>query len=238
MRRFHASAVLGKAYDFEKQCYPQHMYDSLAAAARRLKAGQISGGIIVCGTGDIKDLEKGKRAPLNECEEGFRYLVDELGVPEGAVVLDNQSTNTPDNYRYMMAIAEGKGWSDIHMPMAKQRIDRAAFLGWKICHGTCEFTYEGIESDDAFPTEEKLLGDMACALKDMVPGDSDYLVMPDGSSAWEAKDGPRKLHYACDYYVETDAVIAGTAPQNFNFHPPELMDVYGQNGAWRPRLIA
>ncbi len=236
---YQATAVLGKAYDFENQCYPKHMYDSLDVAGRMFHAKKVAR-IMVCGAADIKALEQGKYAPLTESEEGRRYLIHDLDVPESAIVTDGRSTNTPDNFRYLKSVAAREGWTNIHMPMARQRIERAAFLGWKFCHGQCEFDFEPVESDADFSTEAKLLGDMACTLKDMDPGDDGYLERPDGSSRWEGEgeDNLRKSHYTCPYYKSTNDVIAGILKPNVNFHPEELMAEYGDNGIWRPRLVS
>ena len=56
MRKYDAVAVLGKAYDFETQRYPDHMYESLRVAARMYESGRAVGGIAVCGAAEMKAL--------------------------------------------------------------------------------------------------------------------------------------------------------------------------------------
>lgn len=220
MRTYDAVAVLGKAYDFERQRYPEHLYESLRVAAQTYHAGRVAGGIAVCGAAEMKALERGMRAPTTEAEEMKRYLIRDLDVPEAAIRVDEKSTNTPDNFVNLKAIATSEGWRDILMPIAHPRKERAAFLGQKICYGQCDFTMQGVESDEEFPTEAKLLGDMVCTLKDMAWGDHDYLLKADGSSRW---DELRKSHYSCEFYVSTDDVIRGVLEPGKNFHPEGLM---------------
>jgi hypothetical protein len=224
MRKYDAVAVLGKAYDFERRRYPEHLYESLRVAAGAYRTGQIAGGIAVCGAAEMKALEQGMRAPTTEAEEMKRYLITELSVPESAIHTEDKSTNTPDNFVNLKAIATEQGWRQIYMPIAEPRIERAAFLGQKICYGQCDFTTEGVESDEEFPTEAKLLGDMVCTLQDMEWGDHDYLLKADGASRW---DELRKGHYTCEFYVSTHDVSTGAEEQFKNFHPASLMTTHG-----------
>lgn len=223
MRKYDAVAVLGRAYDFERRRFPEHLYESLRVAAQTYHAGRAAGGIAVCGAADMKALEKGLRPPTTEADEMKRYLVAELGVPLGAIHTDDRSINTPENFVNLKTIATERGWRELYMPIAWPRVDRADFLGQKVCYGQCDFTMEGVESDEEFPTEPKLLGDMACTLQGMEWGDHEFLLKPDGSSRW---DELRKGHYPCEFYVSTDEVANGTRQPFINFHPPELMEMY------------
>jgi hypothetical protein len=223
MRKYDAVAVLGRAYDFKMRRYPEHFYESLRVAAQTYHEGRAVGGIAVCGAADMKALERGQRAPTTEAEEAARYLNVDLGVPASAIYLEDQSTNTPENFGNLKAIAAAQGWRELYMPIAEGRVDRAAFLGQKICYGQCSFTMQGVESDEAFPTEAKLLGDMVCTLQDMEWGDHEFLLKPDGSSRW---DELRKGHRTCEFYVSTDDVVNGIEEPFKNFHPPEFMEMY------------
>ncbi|HEX6461825.1 MAG TPA: YdcF family protein [Candidatus Saccharimonadales bacterium] len=226
MRKYDAAAVLGKAYDFERQRYPQHMYESLRVAAQKYESGRAMGGIAVCGAAEMKALERGQRAPTTEAEEMERYLIAELNVPASAIHVEDKSTNTPENFVNLKAIAMRWGWRQIYMPIAAPRIERAAFLGQKVGYGQCDFTMEGVapDSDEEFRTEAKLLGDMACTLKAMAWGDHEFLLNPDGSSRWNEL---RLGHRACEFYVSTEAVEQGTIEPFRNFHPDELMAMHG-----------
>lgn len=226
MRTYDAVAILGKAYDFKRRCYPDHMYESSRVAARAYHSGRALGGIAVCGAGEMKALERGQRAPTTEAAEMRRYLVTELNVPPAAVHVEDTSTNTPENFVNLRAIATREGWRQIYMPIAEPRIDRAAFLGQKVCHGQCEFTMEGVkpDSEEEFRTEAKLLGDMVCTLRGMAWGDHQFLLKPDGSSRW---NDLRQGHRACEFYVSTYAVEQGLAEPFKNFHPDELMRAHG-----------
>jgi hypothetical protein len=217
MRKYDAIAVLGKDYDFERQRYPNHVYESLRVAARMYESGQAVGGIAVCGAAAMKALQKGMRAPTTEAEEMERYLVSELDVPSNAVYVEDKSIHTPRNFVNLKAIATERGWREIYMPIAEPRVARAAFLGQKICYGQCDFTIEGVAGPDSaeeFCTEAKLLGDAVCTLKDM-PWGSD-----EGATNWNTLS---REHHACEFYVSTDAVTQGVAERFKNFHPDELM---------------
>lgn len=224
MWTYDAIAVLGKAYDFERQCYPEQLYESLRVAARMYHAGRAAGGIAVCGAVELKALERGQHAPTTESEEMETYLVQELCIPEDVIYADNASTNTPDNFVNLKLIAMQQSWRHIYMPIAAPRIKRAAFLAQKICYGQCDFAFEGVEVDEVFLTEEKLLGDMVCTLKDMEWGDHNFLLKPDGTSNWDAL---RKEHYSCPYYVSTDDILNGSLEPFKNFHPESLVAAYG-----------
>jgi len=199
---YDAVAVLGKAYDFDNQCFPDHFYQSLREAAGVYHAGRAPGGIAVCGAADMKVLERGLVPPCTEAKEGFDYLVKQMDIPPVMIRLDDLSTNTPDNLINLKTIAMHEEWSRIFMPLPEARAARAAFLGQKICYGLCEIVVEGFEWDLALPTEAKLLGDMACTLKDMKWGDHKYLInRDDGASLWNKL---RKEHHKCEFYVSTD----------------------------------
>ena len=226
MRKYDAVAVLGKAYNFETRRYPDHMYESLRVAARMYGSGRAVGGIAVCGAAEMKALERGQRAPTTEAEEMERYLIAELNVPASAIHVEDKSTNTPENFVNLKAIAQRRGWSRIYMPIAEPRIERAAFLGQKICHGQSDFIMEGVEPDsgEEFRTEAKLHGDTVCTLQDMAWGDHEFLLNPDGTSRWNEL---RLGHRTCEFYVSTDAVAQGTIEPFKNFHPDGLMAVHG-----------
>lgn len=224
MRRYDAIAVLGKAYDFERRRYPEHMYESLRVAARMYELGQTMGGIAVCGAAEMKALQRDMQAPTTEAEEMERYLITELNIPSSAIHIEDKSTNTPENFVNLKAIAIRRDWRHIYMPIAKPRVERATFLGQKIGFGQCDFTLEGVESDEEFRTEAKLHGDMVCTLQDMAWGDHKFLLKPDGSSRWNEL---RLGHRACKFYMSTDAIEQGTIEPFKNFHPDNLMTTHG-----------
>lgn len=219
VENYDAVAVLGKAYDFEKQCFPDHFYQSLREAASVYHAGRTPGGIAVCGAADMKALERGLVPPCTEAEEGFDYLVRKMDIPPDMIRLDNLSTNTPDNFINLKTIALREEWLRILMPLPEARAKRAAFLGQKICYDLCDIQVKSFEWDLVLPTEAKLLGDMACTLKDMKWGDDSYLIdREDGTPLWNKL---RTDHHTCKFYVPTD-----NCEPFRDFHPEALTLAY------------
>lgn len=219
MENYDAVAVLGKAYDFENQCFPDHFYQSLREAAGVYHAGRAPGGIAVCGAADIKVLESGLVPPCTEAAAGFDYLVRQMDVPPDMIRPDDHSTNTPDNLVNLKMLSMRQEWSRILMPLPEARAKRVAFLGQKICYDLCEIHVEGFEWDLVLPTETKLLGDMACTLKDMKWGDENYLInQEDGTPLWNKL---RKEHHGCEFYVSTD-----NCEPFRDFHPEALTLAY------------
>lgn len=212
-------AVLGSAFNFRKKRFPKHVYKSLDDAMALYNQGKSADGIVLCGRGAIKDIEKGLVTAESEARLMQRYLLSQ-GVDPDAITLEEASVNTPENFLYFKRLAEINDWQRAYLPVAAGRVNRVALLAAKICYGQCHFDIRSVPCNTSFPDEPKLYGDQVCTLQEMNWGDDSYIVDEQtGTCKW---DTMRKIHHACEYYVPSGQIQPGR-----NYHPTALMHRYG-----------
>lgn len=178
MKKYDAIVVIGYSFD-ENWELPNHLIDRLKLAAEYYRES-VANKIVTTGYHSIHWDWENIDVPVKECDL-MRDVLIENGVPDGDVLREAKSKDTPGNIYYLKQdILLPHKFNSVLIMCAAHHLERVKFLVGKILGASYIVDFEstdspGTNSQSFISHEDRVMSEQREWLKDMPDGDHTWL---------------------------------------------------------------